>query len=93
MFPFDFIVDGEERSVQLPGMVSVSNAEAYVACCANGLGLVQLPRYHVARHLESGAFARCSARGGRGRCRYRCCTRTSASCRRACGYSSTGLRT
>jgi DNA-binding transcriptional LysR family regulator len=56
MFPFDFIVDGEERSVQLPGVVSVSNAEAYVACCANDLGLVQLPRYHVARHLESGAF-------------------------------------
>lgn len=56
MFPFDFIVDGEARSITLPGSVSVSNAEAYVACCANDLGLVQLPRYHVARHLDSGAF-------------------------------------
>jgi LysR family transcriptional regulator for bpeEF and oprC len=55
-FPFDFIVDGEQRSITLPGSVSVSSAEAYAACCANDLGLVQLPRYHVARQLDSGAF-------------------------------------
>jgi len=55
-FPFDFLVDGEERSVTLAGVVSVSNAEAYVACCGNDLGLIQLPRYHVAAQLESGAF-------------------------------------
>ena len=56
MLPFDFMVDGEQRSVALPGSVSVTNAEAYVACCASHLGLVQLPRYHVAAQLESGAF-------------------------------------
>ena len=56
LLPFDFIVDGEERSITLPGSVSVSSAEAYAACCANDLGLVQLPRYHVARQLDSGAF-------------------------------------
>ena len=55
-FPFDFIVDGVERSISLPGSVSVSSAEAYAACCANDLGLVQLPRYHVARQLDSGVF-------------------------------------
>jgi DNA-binding transcriptional LysR family regulator len=56
LFPFDFLVDGETRSIALPGSVSVSNAEAYLACCANDLGLVQLPRYHVAGELASGAF-------------------------------------
>jgi DNA-binding transcriptional LysR family regulator len=55
-FPFDFIVDGVERSISLPGSVAVSSAEAYAACCANDLGLVQLPRYHVARQLDSGVF-------------------------------------
>ena len=56
MFPFDFMVEGAARSVSLPGSVSVSNAEAYVLCCANGLGLVQLPRYHVAAQLQDGSF-------------------------------------
>ena len=56
LFPFDFMVDGEERSIMLPGMVSVSNAEAYTACCANDLGLVQVPRYHVEQQLRSGVF-------------------------------------
>ena len=56
MFPFDFLVNGEERSITLPGMVSVSNADAYMACCANDLGLMQAPRYHLAQHLDSGAF-------------------------------------
>jgi DNA-binding transcriptional LysR family regulator len=56
VFPFDFVVDGEPRSVQLPGSVSVSNAEAYVQCCASHLGLIQLPRYHVAAQLADGSF-------------------------------------
>lgn len=54
--PFDFIVDGAARSVTLPGSVSVGSAEAYLACCGNDLGLVQLPRYHVAAELDSGRF-------------------------------------
>src|SRR5450830_492291 len=48
MFPFDFIVDGEERSIALPGNVSVASAEAYAACCTHDLGLVQAPQYHLA---------------------------------------------
>lgn len=56
MFPFDFIVDGEDVSIQLPGNVSVGSAEAYAACCASDLGLVQMPRYHIADRLRSGAM-------------------------------------
>lgn len=55
LFPFDFMVDGETRSINLPGSVSVNNAEAYAACCLNDLGLVQMPRYHIEQHLRSGA--------------------------------------
>ena len=55
-FPFDFVVDGQPRSVTLPGAVSVSNAEAYADCCAAGLGLIQLPRYHVAARLADGSL-------------------------------------
>jgi LysR family transcriptional regulator, regulator for bpeEF and oprC len=54
--PFDFLVDGQARTVRLPGSVSVTDADAYVACCAAHLGLVQLPRYHVESRLEDGVF-------------------------------------
>ncbi len=56
LLPFELLIDGQAHSVTLPGCVSVSNAEAYVACCANDLGLIQLPRYHVAQLLACGAF-------------------------------------
>ncbi|MFL9926302.1 LysR family transcriptional regulator [Herbaspirillum lusitanum] len=53
-WPFDFMVDGELRSLMLPGRVSVNSAEAYHRCCADGLGLIQAPRYHIAQFLETG---------------------------------------
>ena len=52
--PFDFIVDGEPRSVALRGNVTVRHADAYVTCCEAGLGLIQLPRYHVEGALAAG---------------------------------------
>ena len=54
--PFDFLVDGTARSVQLKGVVAVSDAEAYHACCAAHLGFIQSPRYHVAERLADGSF-------------------------------------
>lgn len=56
MLPFEFLVDGALRAVQLAGRVSVSGGEAYVACCAGGLGFAQLPRYRVRTLLASGAL-------------------------------------
>ncbi|APW39978.1 LysR family transcriptional regulator [Rhodoferax koreense] len=52
--PFDFIVEGATKSVQLRGVVAVSDADAYHACCAAHLGLIQLPRYHIAPMLADG---------------------------------------
>lgn len=52
--PFEFDVDGRPQSRRLPGKVTVSHAEAYSVCCEAGLGLIQLPRYHVETQLAQG---------------------------------------
>ncbi|HEX4328847.1 MAG TPA: LysR family transcriptional regulator [Burkholderiales bacterium] len=54
--PFEFIVGGEARKVQVPGMVAVRQADAYHACCEAGLGLIQIPRYHVEAQLAQGSL-------------------------------------
>ena len=56
ILPFDFLVDGAEQSVMLKGQVAVNNAEAYMSCCEGGLGLIQVPRYHVERDLAEGVL-------------------------------------
>ncbi|MCP2073144.1 UNVERIFIED_ORG: DNA-binding transcriptional LysR family regulator [Pseudomonas lini] len=53
-FPFEFEVAGQVREVQLPGELTVNNADAYVMACEAGLGLIQVPRYHVQRQLAEG---------------------------------------
>ncbi|MBI3346256.1 MAG: LysR family transcriptional regulator [Burkholderiales bacterium] len=54
VLPFDFVVDGEARSLALPGPVTVSSATAYGACCLAGLGFIQAPRYAFEAPLASG---------------------------------------
>lgn len=38
----------------LRGRVTVNSAEAYIACCLAGLGLIQIPTFDVKRHLNAG---------------------------------------
>ena len=54
--PFEFLVEGVVRSVQLKGLIAVNDADAYTACCAAHLGLVQKPRYHIEKQLADGTF-------------------------------------
>ena len=54
LLPFEFVVDGQLKTVVLPGPVTVSSAEAYSVCAEAGLGFVQLPRYHVEPQLAAG---------------------------------------
>lgn len=42
------------RTMSLGGRVTVNSAEAYIACCLAGLGLIQIPAYDVRSHLEAG---------------------------------------
>lgn len=54
--PMDFMVDGRLHALDLPHTVSVNNGDAYVAACEAGLGLVQVPQYHVTRQLAAGTL-------------------------------------
>lgn len=42
------------RAKPVRGRVTVNSAEAYIACCLAGLGLIQIPAYDVRGHLETG---------------------------------------
>ncbi|HVW50044.1 MAG TPA: LysR family transcriptional regulator [Trinickia sp.] len=53
---FDFLVDGKEVEVKMPGSVSVNDADAYVTCALEGFGLIQAPLFMVLPHLRSGAL-------------------------------------
>jgi LysR family transcriptional regulator for bpeEF and oprC len=52
--PFEFMVGGKVQALTLKGRVSVTSADAYAACCLQGLGFIQAPRYRLARWLDSG---------------------------------------
>ncbi len=48
-------LEGErQHSRTMAGRVTVNGAEAYIACCLAGLGLIQIPAYDVAAHLAAG---------------------------------------
>lgn len=53
---WDFIVDGQSRPLKMHGRVAVNDAEAYVGCALQGLGLIQAARFMVLPHFESGAL-------------------------------------
>ena len=42
------------RAIPMQGRVTVNSAEAYIACCLAGLGLIQIPAYDVKCHLDAG---------------------------------------
>ncbi|GAA4356483.1 LysR family transcriptional regulator [Variovorax defluvii] len=52
--PFAFVVKGKVRSVTLKGRVSVTSTDAYTACCLQGLGFIQAPRYRLETYLANG---------------------------------------
>ena len=48
--------DGVSREVRMPGRISVNDADAYVTCGLEGLGILQPSRFMVLPHLRSGAL-------------------------------------
>lgn len=52
--PLEFCVDGRVEMLNLPTCLAVNHGESYVAACEAGLGIIQVPRYHVASQLQSG---------------------------------------
>lgn len=51
---WEWVEEGEVRRMPIRGRVTVNSAEAYIACCLAGLGLIQIPVYDVKRHLDAG---------------------------------------
>lgn len=51
---WDFVIDGVTTEVKVKGVVSVNDADAYVACGVQGFGLIQAARFMVLPQLESG---------------------------------------
>jgi LysR family transcriptional regulator, regulator for bpeEF and oprC len=54
--PLEFMVGRKRREVIMPGQVTVSSVEAYLACCEAGLGIAQFPRYRVAEAIANGTL-------------------------------------
>lgn len=54
--PLEFNINGDRRNVALPSTVTVTSAETYVAAAKLGLGLIQVPRYHVQAELAAGTL-------------------------------------
>lgn len=51
---WEWMEDGDLRTLPMRARVTVNSAEACIACCLAGLGLIQIPAYDVRRHLEAG---------------------------------------
>jgi len=56
LLPLDFLIGGTVRRIALPVTISVAGAESLVAAARLGLGLIQVPRYHVAADLAAGTL-------------------------------------
>lgn len=56
ILPLEFMIDGKIREIALPSPMSVNAAESYIAAARMGMGLIQIPRYHAAHALQSGAL-------------------------------------
>ncbi|WP_457580935.1 LysR family transcriptional regulator [Ensifer canadensis] len=54
--PLEFQVGGKVEYVALPVTVTVNAAESFVAAARLGLGLIQVPRYHVEQDLKAGTL-------------------------------------
>lgn len=53
---WSFLVDGKAVDIKVKGAISVNDSEAYLTCGLNGFGMIQLPRYMVTPHLQTGAL-------------------------------------
>ncbi|ADX44202.1 transcriptional regulator, LysR family [Paracidovorax avenae ATCC 19860] len=53
---FEAVVDGTLAAIPMQGALTVNNAEAYIAGCLAGLGIIQVPRLGVVDLLAQGAL-------------------------------------
>jgi DNA-binding transcriptional LysR family regulator len=56
VLPLEFKVGRKVEEILLPTSVTVASGETMVAAARQGLGLIQVPRYHVESLLAEGAL-------------------------------------
>lgn len=54
--PWEWMEGDTPKTLHMPGRVTVNNAEACIACCLAGLGLIQIPAYDVRDALRAGTL-------------------------------------
>lgn len=50
---WEYVEDDRVHRMAMRARVTVNSAEAYIACCLAGLGLIQIPAYDIRHHLEA----------------------------------------
>jgi DNA-binding transcriptional LysR family regulator len=56
LLPLEFLVNGVLCNMSLPATVAVNGAESFVAAARLGLGLIQVPGYHIESDLDRGTL-------------------------------------
>lgn len=51
---FEYILEGELKCLEMPGNITVNNADAYTAACLAGLGIIQVPIIGARTYLDNG---------------------------------------
>jgi DNA-binding transcriptional LysR family regulator len=54
--PLNFVIDGKLHSVSLSALFSVTGPESYLLATRLGLGLAQMPHFHIAEDLKHGSL-------------------------------------
>jgi hypothetical protein len=54
--PLTFVVDGKLHSMSLPAPFSVTGPESYLLATRLGLGLAQMPHFHIAEISSAEAW-------------------------------------
>jgi len=54
VYDWEWQEGGETHTLALRARVTVNSAEAYIASCLAGLGLIQIPAYDVQAHIDAG---------------------------------------
>lgn len=55
---FEYMKNGELRTVEMQSLLSVNSTQAYFAACSNGLGIAQIPSVGVEVELKEGKLIR-----------------------------------
>jgi DNA-binding transcriptional LysR family regulator len=58
LWPFEFLIHGEPQRRDLPAPFSVTGTESFLDGVCHGLGIAQLPLFHVERELAAGRLER-----------------------------------